>query len=65
MVCVQEKLDIFVFAHLAGWLIKALVIREVHLLWVLSLLFEFMEISFRHILPNFWECWWDHVSHTL
>lgn len=21
-----------------------------------------MEISFRHVLPNFWECWWDHVS---
>eukprot|EP00921_Rhytidocystis_pertsovi_P015991 GHVQ01025290.1.p1 GENE.GHVQ01025290.1~~GHVQ01025290.1.p1 ORF type:complete len:356 (-),score=30.11 GHVQ01025290.1:522-1589(-) len=20
-----------------------------------------MEISLRHILPNFWECWWDHV----
>ncbi|PHJ19019.1 phosphatidyl serine synthase, partial [Cystoisospora suis] len=20
-----------------------------------------MEISLRHILPNFWECWWDHL----
>lgn len=20
-----------------------------------------MEITFRHWLPNFWECWWDHV----
>eukprot|EP00922_Rhytidocystis_sp_ex-Travisia-forbesii_P037280 GHVS01055553.1.p1 GENE.GHVS01055553.1~~GHVS01055553.1.p1 ORF type:complete len:271 (+),score=19.64 GHVS01055553.1:307-1119(+) len=27
----------------------------------MSLLFEWMEISLRHILPNFWECWWDHI----
>ena len=24
--------------------------------------FELIEISLRHWLPNFWECWWDHVS---
>lgn len=20
-----------------------------------------MEITFRHWLPNFYECWWDHI----
>lgn len=24
-------------------------------------MFELMEITFRHWLPNFYECWWDHV----
>ena len=23
-------------------------------------MFEILEITFRHWLPNFWECWWDH-----
>ena len=55
-------MDLFVLAHFFGWLIKAMVIRDWRLLWVLSILFEWMEITFRHILPNFWECWWDHVS---
>lgn len=58
----QEKLDIFVLAHFGGWFVKALVIRDTRLLWVLSVLFEAAEISLRHVLPNFWECWWDHVS---
>nr|ASN64467.1 phosphatidylserine synthase [Eimeria falciformis] len=58
---VVDKLDIFVVAHFVGWMVKALVIRDSRLLWLLSILFEFMEISFRHILPNFWECWWDHL----
>lgn len=24
-------------------------------------MFEILEITFRHWLPNFWECWWDHI----
>lgn len=56
-----DKLDVFVLAHFLGWTVKAMVIRDSRLLWILSLLFEWMEISFRHVLPNFWECWWDHL----
>lgn len=58
---VKERLDIFVLAHFMGWMAKALVIRDTRLLWILSIMFEWMEITFRHILPNFWECWWDHL----
>ncbi|XP_053991727.1 uncharacterized protein LOC128883413 isoform X2 [Hylaeus volcanicus] len=58
---VQEKIDIFVLAHFFGWFIKALIIRDTALLWTLSIFFELMEITFRHILPNFHECWWDHI----
>ena len=38
---------------------QALIIRDYALLWVLSIGFEFMELTFQHMLPNFNECWWD------
>ncbi|KFG39615.1 phosphatidyl serine synthase [Toxoplasma gondii p89] len=57
----RGSMDVFVLAHFFGWLVKALIIRDARLLWILSVLFEWMEISLRHILPNFWECWWDHL----
>lgn len=42
-----------------GSLLQALVIRDWALLWVLSIGFELMELTFQHMLPNFNECWWD------
>jgi hypothetical protein len=29
---------------------------------VISIGFEILEYSLEHQLPNFSECWWDHVS---
>lgn len=29
---------------------------------VVSVMFEFLEYSLEHQLPNFSECWWDHVG---
>eukprot|EP00898_Chlorokybus_atmophyticus_P003612 jgi/Chlat1/4251/Chrsp27S04325 len=52
-------LDEFVVAHLLGWWGKALIIRNTRLLWVMSILFELLEKTFQHMLPNFNECWWD------
>eukprot|EP00004_Rigifila_ramosa_P014645 TRINITY_DN3348_c0_g1_i1.p1 TRINITY_DN3348_c0_g1~~TRINITY_DN3348_c0_g1_i1.p1 ORF type:complete len:423 (-),score=100.03 TRINITY_DN3348_c0_g1_i1:37-1305(-) len=54
-------LDEFVVAHFLGWWVKTLIIRDYRLCWILSILFEFMEISFMHMLPNFAECWWDSL----
>lgn len=51
--------DEFVVAHTLGWWAKALILRNSVLLWSLSILFEFMELTFQHMLPNFNECWWD------
>ena len=51
--------DEFVIAHTLGWWGKALIIRNYPLLWVLSIGFELMELTFQHMLPNFNECWWD------
>lgn len=27
---------------------------------IISVMFEFLEYSLEHQLPNFSECWWDH-----
>eukprot|EP00916_Digyalum_oweni_P025208 GHVL01041573.1.p1 GENE.GHVL01041573.1~~GHVL01041573.1.p1 ORF type:complete len:302 (-),score=39.14 GHVL01041573.1:398-1303(-) len=61
MANIQDRIDIFVLAHYFGWLVKALVIRDVVLLSSLSILFELSEVAFEHLLPNFHECWWDHL----
>jgi len=58
---ITGSVDMFVTAHLVGWYVKMLVVRDVKLCWFLSITFEILEITFRHWLPNFWECWWDHV----
>ncbi|KAF7133278.1 hypothetical protein RHSIM_Rhsim09G0102000 [Rhododendron simsii] len=53
--------DEFVLAHIFGWWGKAIMFRNQPLLWVLSIGFELMELTFRHMLPNFNECWWDSI----
>ena len=55
-----DQLDVFVLAHTIGWFAKALILRDVWFCWILSILFELMEYSLEHQLPNFAECWWDH-----
>ncbi|KAK8647635.1 hypothetical protein V6N13_121365 [Hibiscus sabdariffa] len=57
----ETLFDEFVLAHIFGWWGKAILIRNQPLLWVLSIGFEFMELTFRHMLPNFNECWWDSI----
>jgi len=54
--------DVHFIAHLGGWWFKMMIIRDTKVAWITSAGFELIEISFRHWLPNFWECWWDHVS---
>ena len=58
----EAAVDVHFVAHLMGWWFKMMIIRDVLLCWVCSITFELLEITFRHWLPNFWECWWDHVS---
>ncbi|CAA6665448.1 unnamed protein product [Spirodela intermedia] len=57
----ETLFDEFVLAHILGWWGKAIMIRNHLLLWVLSIGFELMELTFRHMLPNFNECWWDSI----
>ena len=53
--------DRFVWAHFIGWWGKTLLFRDVYICWLSSILFEIMELSLQHMLPNFAECWWDHI----
>ncbi|XP_043238191.1 phosphatidylserine synthase-like [Amphibalanus amphitrite] len=58
---IWSSLDIFAFAHLFGWMMKALLIRHYGLLWTISIMWEVTELLFAHLLPNFIECWWDAI----
>ncbi|CAA9988874.1 phosphatidylserine synthase, putative [Plasmodium knowlesi strain H] len=58
---VMDKIDVYVIAHLGGWFLKTLAIRNFFVLNLNSVLFELIELRFQHILPNFYECWWDHI----
>ena len=40
---------------------KALIIRHYGILWSISIMWELTEMVFGHILPNFYECWWDNL----
>ncbi|KAJ1642252.1 hypothetical protein J3B02_001230 [Coemansia erecta] len=57
---VRDGIDIFVLAHSLGWFGKALIIRNHTMCWIMSIVFELLEYSLAHQLPNFNECWWDH-----
>ncbi|KAF3855123.1 hypothetical protein F7725_023178 [Dissostichus mawsoni] len=59
---IWDKIDGFVPAHFLGWYIKTLVIRDWWMCMIISVMFEFLEYSLEHQLPNFSECWWDHAS---
>eukprot|EP00946_MAST-07B_sp_MAST-7B-sp1_P003742 g3742.t1 len=57
----SQFFDIFTLAHAMGYVAKALVYRDWYLLWMHSVLFEVIEISAAHLLPNFQECYWDRL----
>ena len=56
-----SRFDIFIPSHFIGWLFKALLIRHTGVLWTISVMWECTELFFAHILPNFYECWWDAI----
>ena len=58
---IDAAIDVHFVAHFLGWWFKMMIIRDVSMCWFCSLGFEILEVTFRHWLPNFWECWWDHL----
>ncbi|XP_065347506.1 phosphatidylserine synthase [Cloeon dipterum] len=56
---IWNHLDVFAVAHFLGWLFKAILVRHWGILWAISFMWEFTEVQFAHLLPNFKECWWD------
>jgi len=58
---ITDRIDVFIISHSLGWLVHALIIRDWTIWWMASFLFEVMEVTYKHWLPNFKECWWDHL----
>lgn len=56
---IWAHVDVFAYAHFLGWMFKAVLIRHIGILWAISVMWEFTEMAFAHLLPNFVECWWD------
>ena len=48
-----DGIDEFCTAHFLGWVMKALLVRHYGILWTISLMWEFTERIFSHLLPNF------------
>ncbi|CAJ0941402.1 unnamed protein product, partial [Mesorhabditis belari] len=59
---VWSHMDIFAVGHFLGWAMKALLIRHNNICWLISCAWEFTEVIFTHLLPNFEECWWDAIG---
>lgn len=56
-----DNVDHYFLIHLIDWFLASLVIRDHYILHLWSVMDEFVELSFQHILPHFRECWWDHI----
>lgn len=56
---VWGHVDVFAWGHFFGWMLKAILIRHMGILWAISVMWEITEVTFAHLLPNFIECWWD------
>nr|CAD7430244.1 unnamed protein product [Timema monikensis] len=56
---IWSHVDVFAAGHFLGWMFKAILVRHFGILWAISVMWEFTEIAFAHLLPNFVECWWD------
>jgi len=57
----EQFFDRFTVAHFLGWTVKAIILRDWAFMWIASVLFEILEVTFQHMYPNFNECWWDHL----
>jgi phosphatidylserine synthase 2 len=53
--------DIFFLSHFIGWFCVMIMFRDWWICWLMSIHFEFLEMTFQYMLPNFKECWWDHL----
>ncbi|CAL8143590.1 unnamed protein product [Orchesella dallaii] len=58
---VWSHVDVFALAHFLGWMMKAVLLRHIGILWTISVTWEITEVAFAHLLPNFIECWWDAI----
>ena len=58
---IEQLKEPWIIAHSIGWWGKMLMFRDWKVCWVLSLLFELIEMSLGFMIPQFTECWWDSL----
>ena len=58
---VMGALDMYIVSHWFGWWFKTLIFRDAYICMYMSVSFEALELTFKHWLPNFAECWWDSL----
>ena len=58
---IWSHFDWFAFGHYWGWALRALSLRHYGICWSISIVWELTEMAFGHLLPNFYECWWDYM----
>lgn len=54
-------MDHYYVVHWADWFLASFVLRDAWICHLWSVLDEFLELSWQHIMPHFRECWWDHI----
>lgn len=57
----RDAMDLYIVCHWFGWWSKMLIFRDAYICLFLSVTFEWLELSFKHWIPNFAECWWDSL----
>ena len=62
---IYTSFDIFALFHFLGWTFKVWIFRNSTMAWIMSIAFEIMEWTMEVWLPNFKECWWDHLIFDL
>lgn len=56
-----KAMDLYIVCHWFGWWSKMLIFRDAYICIFLSVTFEWLELSFKHWVINFTECWWDSL----
>eukprot|EP01022_Parablepharisma_sp_SALTPOND_P014347 TRINITY_DN1940_c0_g1_i1.p2 TRINITY_DN1940_c0_g1~~TRINITY_DN1940_c0_g1_i1.p2 ORF type:complete len:539 (-),score=20.74 TRINITY_DN1940_c0_g1_i1:1139-2755(-) len=57
----MDAMDMYIVSHWFGWWFKTLIFRDAYICIYLSITFEGLELTFKHWIPNFAECWWDSL----
>jgi len=56
-----KAMDLYIICHWFGWWSKMIIFRDAYICLFLSITFEWLELTFKHWITNFAECWWDSL----
>jgi phosphatidylserine synthase 2 len=56
-----DDIDHYYLVHWLDWFVATLLFRDAYVIHFWSLFYEIIEMSAKHRLPHFAECWWDSL----